>query len=84
MLLFPKWTLKKIQHDAVELPSQYWLDLVASFDYQNAQYSQLDLPITLKAFRFRAFVKVVNVPFTDNSADQMMFSFLLQARETPV
>ena len=24
MLLFPKWTLKKIQHDAVELPNQYW------------------------------------------------------------
>ncbi|CAI9277045.1 unnamed protein product [Lactuca saligna] len=24
MLLFSKWTLNKIQHDAVELPNQYW------------------------------------------------------------
>ncbi|CAI9280615.1 unnamed protein product [Lactuca saligna] len=58
MLLFPNCTLKKIQHDVVELPSQYWLDLVVSFDHQNTQDSQLDLPITPKASRFRAFLKV--------------------------
>ncbi|CAI9293869.1 unnamed protein product [Lactuca saligna] len=78
MLLFPKWTLKKIQHDVVELPSQYWLDPIASFDRQNSQDSQLDLPITPKAFRFRAFVKVANSPFTDSSVDQLLFSIYLK------
>ncbi|CAI9271820.1 unnamed protein product [Lactuca saligna] len=78
MLLFPKWTLKRIQHDAVELPSQYWLDPVASFDRQNSQDLQLDLPITPKAFRFRAFMKVANAPFSDNGANQLLFSIYLR------
>lgn len=30
-LLFPKWTLKRIQREAVELPSQNWLEPVVSF-----------------------------------------------------
>ncbi|CAI9281653.1 unnamed protein product [Lactuca saligna] len=50
MLFFTKWTLKRIQHDTVDLTSQYWLDLVASFDLQHSQDLQLDLPITPKAF----------------------------------
>ncbi|CAI9274242.1 unnamed protein product [Lactuca saligna] len=45
---------------------------------KEAQDSQLDLLITPKAFRFRAFVKVANAPFTDSSADQMLFSFYLK------
>ncbi|CAI9289097.1 unnamed protein product [Lactuca saligna] len=41
--------------------------------------SQLDLPITLKAFRFRSFVKVVNVqPTTDSGANPLLFSFYLK------
>nr|KAJ0188191.1 hypothetical protein LSAT_V11C900483250 [Lactuca sativa] len=60
MLLFPKWTLKRIQNQVVDMPSQYWLDPIASFEIQNTQDSQLYLPITPKAFRFRAFVKVAN------------------------
>lgn len=78
MLLFHKWTLKRIKHDAVEFPRQYWLDPIASFDCQNSQDSQPDLPITPKAIRFRVFVKVVNAPFTDNGADQLLFSFYLK------
>lgn len=31
MLLFHRWILKRIQNKVVDLPSQYWLDLVASF-----------------------------------------------------
>ncbi|CAI9274998.1 unnamed protein product [Lactuca saligna] len=57
MMLFPKRTLKRIQNKAVDLPSQCWLDPVASFEVLNSQDSQLDLPFTPKAFRFRAFVK---------------------------
>ena len=49
-----------------------------SFDLQNIQDSQLDLPITPKAFRFRAFVKVANAPLTNSGADQMLFVFYLK------
>ncbi|CAI9280619.1 unnamed protein product [Lactuca saligna] len=37
-----------------------------------------NLPITPKAFKLRAFVKVVNAPITDNGADHMLFSFYLK------
>ncbi|CAH1415802.1 unnamed protein product [Lactuca virosa] len=77
-LLFPKWTLKRIQNDVVDLPSQYWLEPIVSFDLQNTQDSQLDLPITPIVFRFRAFVKLANVSITDSGADHMMFSFYLK------
>ncbi|CAI9291502.1 unnamed protein product [Lactuca saligna] len=33
---------------------------------------------TLLFSKFRAFVKVANAPFTDNNADQMLFSFYLK------
>ena len=59
------------------MPSQYWLQSVVSFDLQNTQDSQLDLPITPKAFRFCSFVKVVNVPFTDSGENHLIFSFYL-------
>ena len=57
-LLFPKWTMKRIYNDVVNLSSQYWLELIVSFDLQNTQDSQFDLPIAPKAFRFHAFIKV--------------------------
>ncbi|CAI9259665.1 unnamed protein product [Lactuca saligna] len=43
MLLFPKWNLKRIQNQAMDMPSQYWLDPIASFEIQNTHDSQLDL-----------------------------------------
>nr|KAJ0212498.1 hypothetical protein LSAT_V11C400221470 [Lactuca sativa] len=78
MLLFPKWTLKRIQNQAVDMPSQYWLDPITSFEIQNTKDSQLELPITPKAFRFCAFVKVANVTFIDSTADQLLFAFYLK------
>ncbi|CAI9303077.1 unnamed protein product [Lactuca saligna] len=58
--------------------SKYWLDRIASLDHQNSQDSQIEPPITPKAFRFHAFVKVANSPFTDSGADQLLFSFYLK------
>ncbi|CAI9265410.1 unnamed protein product [Lactuca saligna] len=78
MLLFPKWTLKRMQNQAVDMPSQYWLDPIASFDVQNSQDSQFDLPITLKAFTFHAFIKVSSIPFSDSTGDQTLFNFYLK------
>ncbi|CAI9282320.1 unnamed protein product [Lactuca saligna] len=60
------------------MPTQYFLDPVVSFDFQNSQDLHLDLPIIPKGFKFRAFVKVVNAPLTDSSIDQLLFSFYLK------
>ncbi|CAH1444107.1 unnamed protein product [Lactuca virosa] len=76
--LFLVWTLKQILSEVVDMPSQYWLEPVVSFDLQNTQDSQLDLPMTSKAFRFRSFVKVANVPATDSGAEHLLFSFYLK------
>ncbi|CAI9270859.1 unnamed protein product [Lactuca saligna] len=50
----------------------------ASFDIQNTQTSQLDLPITLIVFRFHAFLNVSDAPITDSGVDHMLFSFYLK------
>lgn len=49
-----------------------------SFELENSLDSQLDLPITLKAFQFWCFDRDANVPPTDNGADQMHFLFYLK------
>ncbi|CAI9291011.1 unnamed protein product [Lactuca saligna] len=51
---------------------------IVSFEFQITQASQLDLPITLKDFKFCSFVNVANVPSTDNGANQLIFSFYLK------
>lgn len=77
-LLYLVSNLKRIQNEAVDMLSQYWLELVVSFKLQNTQDLQMDMPITLKAFKFCSFVKVANVPSTDSDADHLLFSFYLK------
>ncbi|CAI9302686.1 unnamed protein product [Lactuca saligna] len=72
-LLFLVWTLQIIQIQPVDSPNQYWLESVVSFDLQNTQDSQLDLPITSKAFMFCSFIKVANVPVSDNGTNKLYF-----------
>ncbi|CAI9284420.1 unnamed protein product [Lactuca saligna] len=48
------------------------------FELQNTRYSQLDMPITPKAFRFCASVKVSHAPITDSGVDHMLFSLYLK------
>ncbi|CAI9284800.1 unnamed protein product [Lactuca saligna] len=71
----PNWM--RITESSVKLKKER-LELVVSFDLKNTQDSQLDIPIIPKAFRFRAFVKIVKAPITDNGADHMLFSFYLK------
>lgn len=70
--------MKRILNEVVDMTSQYWLEPVMSFDLQNSQDLQLDLPITPKAFKFRSFVKVLNAPVTDSGVDHLLFSLYLK------
>ncbi|KAL7587596.1 hypothetical protein Lser_V15G40912 [Lactuca serriola] len=77
-LLFPIYSMERILNEAIDIKNIYWLEPVVSFKLENSLDSQLDLPITLKAFQFWCFDGVANVPFTDKGADQMLFSVNLK------
>ncbi|CAI9291656.1 unnamed protein product [Lactuca saligna] len=66
--LFPLWSMEHILSEAIDNPRVYWLEHVVSFEFENSQNSQLGLPITLKAFQFCCFDKIVNVPLSENGA----------------
>ena len=64
-------------HKAVDLPSVYWLELVASFDLDNMKDSQFDMLITRRAFVFHCFDSVVEVPSPDTKLDKALVDFYL-------
>lgn len=73
--LFHLCSFQHILNEVIDNPNVHWLEPVGLFNFENSPDSQLDLPITPKAFQFRCFDKIVNVPLSDNGADQMLFSF---------
>ncbi|XP_023754897.1 uncharacterized protein LOC111903350 [Lactuca sativa] len=67
--LFPEWTRDVLISQAIESPSVYWLEPIASFDYDNSKDSQFDMPITRKSFTFHCFDSTVEVPFPNPKLD---------------
>ncbi|CAI9290477.1 unnamed protein product [Lactuca saligna] len=74
-LLFPPWTMDRIQREAIDDPSIHWLQPLVSFDLSNMADSQLDFPITPKAFLFRCFEKIEKAPLSDYDVNHMLISF---------
>ncbi|CAI9302904.1 unnamed protein product [Lactuca saligna] len=66
------------ENEVVDLPSQHWVEPVVSFELHNTQDLQLDLPITPKSFKFWSFVKVANVPSTNNGVDHFILLLSLK------
>ncbi|CAI9266357.1 unnamed protein product [Lactuca saligna] len=50
--LFLPWSMERILNEAINNLSIHWSDSVVAFDLENTSESQLDFPITLKAFLF--------------------------------
>ncbi|CAI9284051.1 unnamed protein product [Lactuca saligna] len=69
--------MERILNEAIDNPNVYWLELVALFEMENTSESQLDLPITPKAFLFHCFDKVEKAHDLDNDANIMLISFYL-------
>ncbi|CAI9290024.1 unnamed protein product [Lactuca saligna] len=78
LIIFPLWTLERIMIEAIDNSSKYWLKHVTSFDVENSSDSQLNLPITPKAFQLHCVKNVANLPFSDNHAHQILFYFYLK------
>ncbi|KAL7589472.1 hypothetical protein Lser_V15G37512 [Lactuca serriola] len=76
--LFPEWTREKLINQAIEFPSVYWLEPVASFDCDNSKDSQFDMPITRKAFTFHCFEATAEVPFPHPKVDRELIDFYLK------
>lgn len=70
--------MEMILNEGVKNPSTHWLEPVISFELGNTLKSQLDLPITSKAFVFRSFEKIEKAPTSDTDVYHMVFSFYLK------
>ena len=63
---------------AIESPSIYWLEPIASFNCDKSKDSQFDTPITRKAFTFQCFDSTVGVPFPNPKVDHELIDFYLK------
>ncbi|CAI9284227.1 unnamed protein product [Lactuca saligna] len=56
--LFRPWLIKRIQREAIDDLSVYWLEPMVSFDLNKEAYYQFDFPIIPRAFMFMCFEKI--------------------------
>lgn len=75
--LFPPWTIKRIQKEAIDEPSNNWLEPSVSFELENTPDSQLDYPITPRAFLFRCFENIERALLSDSDVNHSLFSFYI-------
>nr|KAJ0227894.1 hypothetical protein LSAT_V11C100037890 [Lactuca sativa] len=76
--LFPDWDRDTLITQAIEFPSIYWLEPIASFECENSKDSQFDMPITRKAFTFHCFDVTANVPHPNPKVDRELIDFYLK------
>ena len=76
--LFPLWTKETLINEAIDFPSVYWLEPVASFDCDNSKDSHFEMSITRKAFTFHCFDSTVEVPFPHPKVDRELIEFYLK------
>ncbi|KAL7615919.1 flocculation protein FLO11-like [Lactuca sativa] len=76
--LFPEWDRDTLINQAIEFPSVYWLEPVASFDYDNSRDLQFDMPITRKAFTFHFFDVTAKFPHPNLKVDRELIDFYLK------
>ncbi|CAI9283896.1 unnamed protein product [Lactuca saligna] len=69
---------ERILNEAIDNSNVYSLEPVVSFELENSPDSQLHLQITLKAFQFRSFYRIVNARLPDRNVDEELFSFYLK------
>ncbi|XP_023762192.1 cell wall protein DAN4-like [Lactuca sativa] len=69
-VLIPACSVKRILTEAVDNPRIHWLEPVTSFDLENTLDSQLDFPITPKAFMFWFFERILNAPDSDENVNK--------------
>ncbi|CAI9283106.1 unnamed protein product [Lactuca saligna] len=75
MSVIPPWTLERIQKEEIDDPSVYLLEPSVSFELINIIDSQLEFPLTPKAFLFRGFDHIEKAPLSDYNVNNKLFSF---------
>lgn len=76
--LFPSQSFERIQKQEIDDPEVLWLQLVVSFDLNNTTKSQLDVPLTPKAFLLRVFDHIKKVTLSDYDVNNILFLFYLK------
>ena len=69
--------MQRILTEAIDNLSIHWLEPVTSFELENTLDSQLDFPITLKAFLFPSFEVITNAPDSDENVNKSLMAFYL-------
>lgn len=62
---FPPWTMERIQKEAIDDLTTHWLEPSISFKLDNTADSQLDFPITPRAFLYRCFEMIEKAPLSN-------------------
>lgn len=68
--LFPPWSMERMQKEANDDANIYWLEPSISFELNNNVESQLDFPITPRAFLFCYFEKREKTWISDSTVNQ--------------
>lgn len=76
--LFPPWSFERIQKEVIVDLSVLCLEPAVLYEQNNTANSQLDFPLTPKAFLFRGFEHIKKAPLSDNDVNNMLFSFYLK------
>lgn len=78
MSLLPPWTLERIQKEAIDHSNVHWLEPSVSFKLDNTSDSQLDFPLTSKAFLFWGFEHIQKSLLSEYDVNNKIFSFCLK------
>ncbi|CAI9296750.1 unnamed protein product [Lactuca saligna] len=76
--IFPPWNMERIQNEAIDNPSLYWLEPLVSFDLVNSTVSQFGFLVTPRAFLFRCFNHIERESLSDYDVNHMLFSFYIK------
>lgn len=70
-----KQTMERIQFVVMKKVETYWLEPYSSYLIENLTYSQFDLPICGRAFLFRCFNHMANIPLSNFEESKKFFMF---------
>ncbi|CAI9283124.1 unnamed protein product [Lactuca saligna] len=72
-----KLVRKKRDKEDIDDPDVHWLEPTTSFELRNTSESQIDFPLTLKAFLFQGFKHIEKSPLSDYEVNNKIFVFYL-------
>lgn len=74
--LFLKWTVSRMEKEAIKKAEPLWLESVTYFSVKNDQDCYIDFPITPKAFILQSLDKLIDVPLGNQATNKKPFNYM--------